>query len=76
MNCKCGHILPEGKLVCSSCFKVGKEKYEGWDTEVPTAESSNKQFLWWLYERLIYVYGESENVDFVQRVKAMSGRTE
>jgi len=28
----------------------------------------DKEFLMWLYQRLIHVYGESPNVDFVQRL--------
>jgi hypothetical protein len=32
---------------------------------------SDKDFLIWLYNRLQTVYGESELVDFVQRLKAI-----
>jgi len=30
------------------------------------------QFLNWLADRLTHVYGESENVDFVQRLRKMA----
>ena len=33
---------------------------------------TDAQFLHWLYERMIYVYKESPNVDFVQRIKQIS----
>ncbi len=32
------------------------------------------EFLNWLAERLVKVYGESENVDFVQKTKAIGRR--
>lgn len=33
---------------------------------------SDAEFLHWLYERLIYVYRESPNVDFVLRLKRIA----
>jgi hypothetical protein len=37
---------------------------------------SDKEFLLWLYNRLIFVYNESELTDFVQKLKAIAERTE
>jgi hypothetical protein len=33
---------------------------------------SDKQFLNWLIERLIYVYNESPNVDFIHRLRKIA----
>lgn len=30
---------------------------------------TNKEFLQWLHDRIVYVYGESRNTDFVQRLR-------
>ena len=32
----------------------------------------DKEFLDWLADRLVYVYKESPNVDFVQKLKAIA----
>ena len=34
---------------------------------------SNSQFLNWIADRLVMKYGESENVDFVQRLRSIAG---
>lgn len=34
---------------------------------------SDKDFLNWVGDRLVHVYGESENVDFVRRLRKISG---
>jgi hypothetical protein len=33
---------------------------------------SDKDFLLWLAERLIMVYGENENIDFVTKLQAIA----
>jgi len=35
----------------------------------------DKEFLNWLADRLVNVYNESENVDFVQKLKAVAEAT-
>ena len=35
----------------------------------------DKEFLIWLYERLIHQYGESPNVDFARRLKSIANNT-
>jgi hypothetical protein len=32
----------------------------------------NKQFLHWLADRLVHVYGEPENIDFVLKLRAIA----
>jgi len=34
-------------------------------------ELTNKEFLQWLHDRLVYVYGENRNTDFVQRLRTV-----
>lgn len=34
---------------------------------------SDGEFLRWLVDRLVLVYGESENVDFVHRLRKIAG---
>ena len=33
---------------------------------------TDKQFLNWIADRFVHVHGESENVDFVQRLRAIA----
>jgi hypothetical protein len=33
---------------------------------------SDREFLYWLAERLVNVYGESPNVDFIQRLRTIA----
>jgi hypothetical protein len=37
---------------------------------------TDKEFLLWLHYRLIHRYGESENTDFVIRLKAIAWRSD
>jgi hypothetical protein len=37
--------------------------------ELESRNENTKEYLKWLHERLIHVYGESPNVDFVQKLK-------
>lgn len=37
---------------------------------------TDKEFLNWLADRLVHVYGESPNVDFVHRVRSIADRLE
>lgn len=37
---------------------------------------SDKEFLNWLADRLVHVYGESPNIDFVHRLKSIVDRME
>lgn len=41
-----------------------------------TQELLDAEFLRWLVDRLINVYGESPNVDFVHRVRSIADRLE
>lgn len=41
----------------------------GWDVQGPTRTD---KFLHWIADRLIHVHGESENVDYVIRLRAMA----
>ena len=36
---------------------------------------TDKEFLSWVADRLVHVYGESENVDFVHKLRKISQRT-
>jgi hypothetical protein len=36
---------------------------------------TDKEFLSWVADRLVYVYGESESVDFVHKLRKISQRT-
>ena len=40
------------------------------------APKSDSAFLWWLVDRLVYVYKESPNVDFVLRLKSIAEKLE
>lgn len=40
---------------------------------VNMAFMSDSEFLNWLADRLVNVYGESENVDFVQKLRKVAG---
>jgi hypothetical protein len=35
-------------------------------------DSDDRRFLSWLADRLVYVYGESPNVDFVLKLRELS----
>lgn len=37
---------------------------------------NDSAFLFWLHDRLINVYGENLNVDFVQKLKSLACRLE
>lgn len=37
---------------------------------------NDKKFLMWLADRLVHVYGESEFVDFVQRLRKIAENIE
>lgn len=34
--------------------------------------TADRDFLLWLADRFVFVYGESENVDFVQKVRRIA----
>lgn len=34
-------------------------------------EQTDKEFFTWIYNRMIHVYGESENVDYMIKFKAL-----
>lgn len=34
--------------------------------------NSDKEFLHWIADRLVYVYGESENVDFIRKLRSIA----
>ena len=36
---------------------------------------TDKEFLSWVADRLVHVYGESESVDFVHKLRKISQRT-
>ena len=36
---------------------------------------TDRYFLNWLAERLVHIYGESENVDFVHKLRAIAEAT-
>lgn len=48
---------------------------ESYDDIKEVKEMKDKEFLIWLYERLIHQYGESPNVDFAQRLKSIADST-
>lgn len=39
-------------------------------------EMKDSEFLGWLHDRLVYVYNESPNLDFVQKVSKIAGRVD
>lgn len=42
--------------------------------EVPAHETDLNEFVLWLQERLVHVYGENANVDFVKRMNILHQR--
>jgi len=36
---------------------------------------NDKDFLNWIADRFVHVHGESENVDFVQRLRKLAAKT-
>ena len=38
--------------------------------------TEDKSFLFWLADRLVCVYGESPNTDFVLKLREIAGKTE
>lgn len=37
--------------------------------------TADRDFLFWLHERLVHKYGENENIDFVQKLHAIAWKT-
>lgn len=37
---------------------------------------TDREFLLWLVDRLVHVYGESPSVDFVHRLRSIAARTD
>ena len=60
------------ELVC----KIGNKKTTRKIVAKRTQELLDAEFLRWLVDRLVNVYGESPNVDFIHKLKSIYNRLE
>ena len=67
------HSDGETQLICKEDFD--REHLAKYKVEDFGPKGSDKSFLNWLADRLVYIYKESPNTDYVLKLKAIAAAT-
>lgn len=67
--------IPERNERSSVCFSIHEDdSVQGWDKSITPEENramKDRDFLFWIYERLRCVYGEPEHIDYMIKLRSV-----